>query len=376
MRGFRGRLGLLILATAGVAATATPAVAASPLSITVGPTRLEFIEEAISSELEVVVVLSGGEAGTLTLSMSDAVIDPQGGWGKAPYGSGPNSLEGILTIVPAMFDYVPTETPQSFTATVSVDPSFVDRPRFGSLAAVVVPLEDDATQEFTVRAQAAVEVQVLAAPSAAEIADLPAAEAALTLDTLRFFQIEPWTPVDRVFPDLPWVVNHGPAALEARGSNVGDLLLDTRVTYSFFRLSPLALVAGDGGRQPVFTLGNRPRYVLPGATFVDTTTSLIPVDGAPSVDSLPFIGFVRVSATVEGSLVGLEAEPVTISRTFLVFPWKEATFLFLVWLFQREWKHRKGRKAKLDEEGRPIVSTRTRIRERLGRLLSRGNPEG
>ena len=51
-----------------------------------------------------------------------------------------------------------------------------------------------------------------------------------------------------------------------------------------------------------------------------------------------------ISATVSGGLSGLDAEPQTLSRTVLVFPWSEALFLFLVWLGQREWRHRRGRR--------------------------------
>ena len=97
-------------------------------------------------------------------------------------------------------------------------------------------------------------------------------------------------------------------------------------------------------QTPTLRVENRPRFLLPGQPFQDSTTSLIPSAAANDVDSLPFIGFVRISATVSGGLSGLDAEPQTLSRTVLVFPWSEALFLFLVWLGQREWRHRRGRR--------------------------------
>lgn len=354
---------LVALAIAGAALVAAPAMASTPSSVTVGPTRVDFLGEDLAKPVTVSITIAGGEPGTVNLQMYDAVIDPLGGWRSVAYGSTESTLDGVLMIEPSSFSYSPGDEPQGFEATLSVDPSLVGAPLLGSLRVSVTP----GAGQTGVSQVGAVEVQVLAAPSGTTLEDLPTATAQLVLEGLVIRQMSPWTPVDRAFPDLPWIVNHGPVFVSALGQNTGSLVLDSRVTYAFTRLSPLAVATGSGG-PPVFKVDNRPRYVLAGAPFTDTTTSLIPVDGSPSIDSLPFIGFVRVSATVTGELVGIEAEPVTISKTILVFPWKESLFLFVVWLFQREWRHRKGRKVH-SGDAPPTPTFRTRIREWLRKIL-------
>ena len=351
----------LALALAGSAFHALPA-SADPSTITVGPTRLEFVGEALGAAQPVDVIVEGGVAGTLTLSMYDAAIDPQGGWLRAPYGSTDASLAGVLRIEPATFAYDPAGGRQSFRAMLSVDPARVTAPLYGSLSAAVLPPADPGEGGATVTAVAAVELQIVAAPGPDDFGELPAGSLGLRMDRLVIEQVRPWTAVDRLFPDIPVLVDHGPVTAYVQGSNAGDLVLDARVTFDFTRLSPLGIFAT--GQPPTLRVENRPRFLLPGQPYEDSTTSLIPSDAATDVDSLPFIGFVRISATVRGGLSGLEAEPRTLSRTVLVFPWKEALFLFLVWLGQREWRHRRGRRVHTGATP-PPPTLRARVRGAL-----------
>ena len=46
---------------------------------------------------------------------------------------------------------------------------------------------------------------------------------ALRLDDLALYRPDPWTFVDRLFPDVPWLVNHGPVTVAASGTNIGTL---------------------------------------------------------------------------------------------------------------------------------------------------------
>lgn len=273
-----------------------------------------------------------------------------------------------MTLTPASFAARGSaDEQQSFTANVSFDADEVDEPLFGSIVATFVP---DATAGGDVALRVAVQMQVLAAPSADALDDLPRSGLALTMGRLTVRQQHPWTPIDAAFPNLPFLVDHGPVVVESQGMNVGDVPLDARTTFEFRRLNVLDLLPGRGtDREPVLTIHRPPKFVLPEQTITDSTSSVARTEGGMSADALPLIGFVRVTARVEGELSGVEARPAALTRTVLVFPWSEATFLFVVWLFQREWRHRKGRKPRLGADGQPVVSSRARIRERLGSVL-------
>ena len=82
-------------------------------------------------------------------------------------------------------------------------------------------------------------------------------------------------------------------------------------------------------------------YALPGQAAVSSASSQITAPGAAPVDTLPFIGIVKVTATTTGTLGPLAAAPVVQSTVFLVFPWKEALALLLVivlWVLFKRWR--------------------------------------
>lgn len=358
---------------AGIATGAIPATAASPLKLVAGPTRLEFFPGGPSS-IAVNAWVSGGSAAQVLFTLNDAVISPQGGFQDADYGATPNSLAGFLTLTSDAFSYRPSDQEQRFTTQVSVDTTRIDRPRYGSLTVTVLP-ELEAGNEASVTAAGAVALQVLAAPSEATLEQLPATTLATALDSVGVQSARPWTLIDRLLPDLPRVVNHGPVIITATGSNTGSVVLDHRITYEFHRVSPWVALTGDAAGAPLYRVENVPRYLLAGQAFEDSVSSVIDLDAGPLVDSLPLIGFVRVRATSTGAIAGLDAPPSSATLTFVVFPWKESVFVFVVWLFQREWRHRKGRKVTVGDAP-PIPTLRTRIREWLRRAVPSRPPAG
>lgn len=342
---------------------------ASPLSIQSGPTRLEFFPDTPARQ-QVFANVSGGSPGTVEFQIVDALISPTGGFLDADFGTTPNTLDGFIEIEPSSTRYEPTDERQRFEAMITVDLTRIDRPRYGSLLVRLVP-DPIPGGEVDVQVTGAIALQVLAAPSAEALTGLSASEPALSLESLSASSLSPWTMIDRAFPDIPRVINHGPVVAIASGRNTGDFILDQRVTYEFYRVSPFTAIAGGEAGPPVYRAENVPRFLLAGQDFTDRLISLIRVEGAPTVDSLPFIGFVRLRATATGNIAGLEASPASKTITFLVFPWKELLFVFLVWLFQREWRHRRGRRQDLTPEGMLEPSRRARIREGVRRAINR-----
>lgn len=368
--GRRRRVALVIALTAGAALIAAPALSQSAdsdrLSVTVGPVRVEFASDRNLTRT-VTAFVRGSLPGEVTAVMFDALVQPGGyGWRRVPYGSTPNSLEGVITITPPSYDYVPSGGEQEFTFTLTADPAFADRARWGSFVITLVPPEASADE---VAVAAAVGTQVVA------FGELESTESALALDSLSVAPRDAWTIVDRLLPELPMVIGHGPAVLTASGRNTGETFLDEVTVFEIRRVSPLSLLlpsrSADVG--PILRVSMRPRYTLPGQAFTDSTTSLIPLEGGSRVDALPFIGFITVRAIATGSINGIESEPRAITRTYLVFPWSEFLFLFVVYLAQREWRHRKGHKVNATDSP-PPPTLRTRVRELLRRVLGRRDP--
>lgn len=356
--------------TAGAALSAAPAFSQAetpkPVALTVGPVRIEFGAGAPLTQTVTAFVRNATEA-TVSARLEDAVIGSEGrGWQPAPFGSTPQSLQGAVSVTPETYDYVPTGVEQQFTFTLTIDPSFDDRPRYGRFVITLTPPEPDGAGQFGVAA--AVAIQIVA------FGPVEPTALALSLDELTVVQRRPWTTVDELLPDIPGVIGHGPAVLRASGRNTGDAFLDQRTTFEIRRVSPLALLPwmSSVDPEPILKVEMRPRYTIPGQAFVDATTSLIPLDNGSRVDALPLVGFVKVTAIAAGDLGGLEAEPSSITRTYLVFPWSEFLFLFVVYLAQREWRHRKGRKVNMTDAP-PPPTLRGRVRD-LFRRSPRSGP--
>lgn len=368
-----GRAGAVLMAVllAG-AAFAAPARSAPP-RLSVGPGLILFDKSSGRIDPQgVTVFIDGGSASTVSLEFADALPDPIGGWRDIPFGTSPDSLEGVVTIGQPEFEYIPNDGQQEFTAYLTLDAEALTRPRYGSLIVTMRPLDPG---EGDITTNVSIATQVLATPTTADIEAL-GLDLALELGGLSVRQIEPWTPVDRVFPNFPFLVNHGPVFVTVQGKNVGDLVLEERTTFSFTKLNILEFLGiSDAEGKPSFTVTDRPRFVLPEEPFRNGVSSVIPVNGEPAFDSLPFIGFVRITAKAEGSVAGVAATPGITSRTFVVFPWSEFLFLFTVWVVQREWRHRKGRSVNRSDTP-PPPTFRTKFRERLGKLLRRRGGAG
>lgn len=353
---------------AGVVLSTTPALSqqdeSGPVALTVGPVRVEFFDAGPSSNT-VVAFVKGGSEGTIRAQMFDAVVGPPGqGWRRVPYGSTPSSLAPYVDYTPDEYPYVPNGQEQQFEWQFTADPTGADKPRYGEFVVTLVPAGEPAPN--TAQLNTAVSIQVVAF-GAVEPTDLR-----LDLTDLRVRQRSAWTGVDLLLPDIPGVIGHGPAVLEADGRNIGEVFVDEVTVFEIRRVSPLSLLPwfDVGQHEPILRVSMRPRYTLPDQGFTDSTTSLIPLDGGALVDALPLVGLIQVTGIATGKVGPFEVEPDAITRTYLVFPWSEFLFFVVVYLVQREWRHRNGRKVNMT--GTPPPPTiRARVREVFRKMLGR-----
>lgn len=348
-------LGLLL---AGVVGGLALAAEGDSVTVSVSPTRLEFVGAGgLASTQEVRVSVTGGGAGTVALAMQDGVVDDAGRWQDAPYGSTPDSLRGILTIDPKTFAYVPDGTTQTFVARLHVEATAVDRPLVGSLVAVLAP---EGEPGATVVQQAGVAIRVLAAPADEAIAALPASAFDLRIGELAVGVGSSYSPLGAIAPDLPGVVGRGPLEVTAEVTNAGRIFLDAHVTYTFTRLSPLAVLSERFGGRPLIVLNQAPRYLLPGQRYDDATTTR-PGEGdeVERLDAAPFIGLLRVTAQATGTVAGRSVTSEVRTRTVLALPWAESLVALAALVVLRSSKRSRGRRARRRAAEPRDVTTQT-----------------
>ena len=325
-------LALVALPLVASAQTAQPMVSLEPSALAlVGATGPQVFR----------VTVQGGSAGTLSLSLRDAVVGADGAATDAPSGTSSDSLAGTLEIVPSSFDYLPTGEPIAFTGSVTLSAGAVDRPRFGTLVAELTSSDGAVV--------AASRVAVVAVPGARAIATLPEGTFAIAVDDLDLAP-EAFTFVDRILPDIPGVIGHGPLTTIATTRNVGTAAVDTRVAWEYHRLGLADLFSPES--QPTLSVGSGTRFVIPGEVAATEGSSAITLDAGP-FDAVPLVGFVRVRATVTWDLAGVAGsrEGTTVSRTVFVFPWSEVLAALLVW---SAWRRRFGKVVDLRYSNEPM----------------------
>jgi hypothetical protein len=353
----RRRLSAVVVALLGTAIVAVPSFtfgADEGLRLAVGPGRLVFLTGSQSGPTTsyLHVEVSGSTAATVATEVSDAVPDSSGGWSKAPAGSTPYSLNSVVTIDPETIDYKPNGTKQTFEVAVTVNLTPSEVPHAGFIGVSLTPV-GEAPDSGGIKQVVAIETAAVTGPAAGAGGELPAVAPALSAGGIVVSQKGSWTPIDAVLPDLiAGLIDHGPANVTATHSNSGDVVLDTQTKVSFAGVGPLAFLPGSSETgAPFYTWLDRSRFSLPGQSTAIAATSEVPLDNASPIDSLPLIGFVRVTATTTGTLGALTAVPITQSVVILVFPWKEllALILLLVVLqivrivLRRGWRRLRGR---------------------------------
>lgn len=306
-----------ILPLVAVAAILVPALAraqeASPggVSISIEPSPVEIVGG--TDPLDVSIRVRGGTAGVLRLRLVDAA------------GGGDDVVGRVLSVSPASFIYDPDAGDRAFIATIALVAGAPEEPIAAALVARLSSADAGGEE------QASVTVPVIASADGDLAGSFAPGALRVAIDDLSF-EKAPFTIVDRLLPDLPGIVGHGPIGAVVTVRNAGSAVLEARVTWAYRRVGPLDLFRG--GEPPTLSYGGTSRLLLPGGTFTDDGSSRIDLSGGP-FEALPLIGFVRVTATVDGGLEGATAQAVTGSRVILVFPWSEVLVASVAWVVYR-----------------------------------------
>ena len=337
----RNKLPLVLAALMGAAILAAPMLsiaADDAMRLGSSPGRITFVPPAAGGPVtgQIDVDLSGTQAANVAVVVSDVVPLADGHWADASLGSTDWSLKDRVTVEPNAYSYVPDGSTHRLRLTVTVTDAPANATLAGSIEVVMTPVVDAAQGQVTVVPGLSIATKVVVAPAgsppSAGSGPLPVVSASLAAGGISVSRAEPWTLIDALIPDvIPNVLDHGPAKTSATYTSTGNAVLDTQTVFEYAAVGPQAMVGGDSDPGHTFyRLTDQPQYALPGQAITDTTNTIAPINGGGSVDSLPFIGFVRVTTTTTGTLGPLSAEPIVQSTVFVIFPWKELLALVLL----------------------------------------------
>lgn len=286
------------------------------------------------------IVVESQEAGSIVIGFDDVVLSEQGIWEAVELGTTPYTLQSHIRPDPAGIRYEGAMVGQQHTFDVALRTSGLDEaPRAGFITYTFVPdALAGAEGSVGIRQGVAVRVRLGAWPS-----ELEGVPARVRVSDLRLERDRDTITglIDRLLPELPRVLNRGPAVVRVRTTNVGDVLVQSGTTLTLTRLPWLAaLPFVDAEGSTVITLEERAQLLLPGegrTSAVASTASL--VDGE-DIDRLPSFGLVRISAT-STAFLGAASDEASATAVHLIAPWKEGLLIVVLVVGVRTVRHRR-----------------------------------
>lgn len=305
---------------------ATQAISSSALGADVEPNRI-FVENTapyvvvgIPGEPEptysVEVVVSGSTPGRVEVSFLDTM---QAGSSSPalPGGSLPSSLLNVIDFVPGNLTYTPNGATQRYLLVFTVKEDYEFRPFHGNLRIAFSPgLEDVEGSANTIGV-----VKNLLITPYGWAGENPSEERTFSIIERNLLTASTKSGViDRLLPDLPFLINQGPVLSSVRVTNPGVYPNNTWIEWRFF----------DG--EELLAKKRIPDEFLRGGKSLDANFQVTYTDSSTerTFDVLPTFRIIRYEVEVQSELSGFEYEPQIEIRHFVIAPWKEMLAAVLV----------------------------------------------
>ena len=164
-------------------------------------------------------------------------------------------------------------------------------------------------------------------------------------------------------PDLPFLIDHGPADWSIQIANIGTQPLEQWMQWRIVRGFKTPYVDDTKKFQFLFALEGSHHLTIPDQKFQDSTktvsyryeevqSNLRTYSQRKETNSLPLIGFMTIDAQVHTSFGNFVGKTKHFARTYLIFPWKEVLILALMyWGYRRlRRKLKENKKQRIERE--------------------------
>ena len=348
-----------VLAVAGgaliaVVVSAAPASAQTTIGTFEGSIPIETLQGSGVAINRIIV--ESQEAGSIVIGFDDVVLSEDGIWEAVEAGTTPYTLQSRIRPDPAIIRYEGDIVGEQQTFEVSLRTSGLDgQPRAGFITYTFVPDSlASAEGSLGIRQSVAVRVRLGTWPS-----DLDGVPVRVSVSDLRLERDRDTITglIDRLLPELPRVLNRGPAVIRVRTTNVGDVLVQSGTTLTLTRLPWLAALPFiDPEGSTVITLEDRAQLLLPGEGRTSAVASTASLVGVEDIDRLPSFGLVRISAT-STAFLGAASHEASATAVHLIAPWKEGLVIVLLVVGARTVRRRRADRADASDDAVPTTDT-------------------
>jgi hypothetical protein len=296
----------------------------------------------------------------LSVEMVDLGVDKNGDKIPLPLNSTKFGLRNIVIPVLNKTTYVPNGKEQKYRVKLTSTAGTLKGARIGGIKVNLIPHPNLKKGSPTLNQVSAIVLTVGAIQYGFDVNAFDA-QSKILADKHRFVPVHRTGILGLIdyIPDLPFLIDHGPADWSIQIANVGTQPLEQWMQWRIVRGFKIPYVDDTRKFQFLFALEGSHHLTIPDQKFQDYTktvsyryeevqSSLRSYSARKETNSLPLLGFMTIDAQVHTSFGNFVGKTEHFTRTYLIFPWKEVLLVALMY-----WGYRRlRRKLKEDKKQR------------------------
>jgi uncharacterized membrane protein YuzA (DUF378 family) len=316
---------------------------------------------------------------TLSVEMVDLGVDAGGNKIPVPLNSTKFGLRGIVKPVLDKTTYIPNGKIQKYRVKLTNLVGSLEGVRLGGVKVNLIPQESSKPGSKSINMVSAIVVSVGAIQYGFDMTEFNA-QAKIKGSDLRFVPVRRSGILGLIdyIPDIPFVIDHGPADWSISILNVGIQPLEQFMRWRIVKGRDIPYTDDVKKYRYVYASENGSHLTIPDQKFTERTRTVILKNtevqsdlrayAKPTeVNALPLFGFITADAQVHTSFGAFKGKTQHFSRTYLIFPWKEVLLIILTYLGYRK-ARRKIKKARKERAERKLAEAETAAAEAMASL--------
>jgi hypothetical protein len=307
---------------------------------------------------------------TLSVEMVDLGVDAGGNKIPVPLNSTKFGLRGVVKPELDRNTYIPNGKKQRYRVKLTSLVDTIEGVRLGGVKVNLIPQASTKPGARSINMVSAIVVSVGAIQYGFDITEFDAQSKIKGFD-LRFVPVHRSGILGLIdyIPDLPFLIDHGPADWSISILNIGIQPLEEFMRWRIVKGRETPYRDDMQRYQYLYAFEAGTHLTIPDQKFSEKTRTIIlkntevqsnlrSYSKPTEVNALPLMGIITADAQVHTSFGAFTGATQHFSRTYLIFPWKEALLILLAYIGYRR-ARRKIRQMRKERAERKLAETET-----------------
>lgn len=312
--------------------------------------------------------VEGPVPATLSVEMVDLGVDAGGNKIPVPLNSTKFGLRGVVKPELDRNTYIPNGKKQHYRVKLTSLVDHIEGVRLGGVKVNLIPQASTKPGARTINMVSAIVVSVGAIQYGFDITEFDAQSKIKGFD-LRFVPVHRSGLLGLIdyIPDLPFLIDHGPADWSISILNVGMQPLEEFMRWRIVRGRDTPYRDDMEKYQYLYAFEAGTHLTIPDQKFSEKTRTIIlkntevqsnlrSYSKPTEVNALPLMGIITADAQVHTSFGAFTGATQHFSRTYLIFPWKEVLLIILCFIGYRK-ARKKIREKRKERAERKLAET-------------------